>query len=77
MSHSVALPTLDTPVVDTPVVPPVPLRELTPWAIFFGMLALVALFFVSAEQGTALMPAESPVIEFLHDGRHLLGFPGH
>ncbi|MGL5853001.1 MAG: CbtB domain-containing protein [Phycicoccus sp.] len=77
MSHAAAVPALDAPVVDTPAVAPVPLRELAPWTAFFGVLALVVLFFVSAEQGTALVPADSPVIEFLHDGRHLLGFPGH
>jgi hypothetical protein len=77
MSHSAALPAVDAPVVDTPVIPPVPLRELAPWAAFFGLLGLVVLFFVSAEQGTMLIPADSPVVEFLHDARHLLGFPGH
>ncbi|MGL5867117.1 MAG: CbtB domain-containing protein [Dermatophilaceae bacterium] len=77
MSHSAALPATDTTIVAAPVIPPVPLRELAPWTVFFGLLGLVVIFFVSAEQGTALVPANSPAIEFLHDGRHLLGFPGH
>lgn len=55
---------------------PIPLREVYPWALF-GALLLFALYFVGSEQGaTALFPGMS-VHEFLHDGRHLLGFPCH
>ncbi|MCB5163443.1 CbtB-domain containing protein [Streptomyces bambusae] len=58
-------------------VTPVPLRELAPWAVFTGVLMLVLLYFVGAEQGaTALFEGET-VHEWLHDGRHLLGFPCH
>ncbi|MGG8409932.1 CbtB domain-containing protein [Streptomyces sp. 12297] len=56
---------------------PIPLRTLAPWAVFFGVLMLVLLYFVGAEQGaTALFEGET-VHEWLHDGRHLLGFPCH
>jgi hypothetical protein len=45
------------------------------WAIFGGLIALLAIYFVGAEQGaTALFPGVS-IHEFVHDGRHLLGFP--
>ena len=53
-----------------------PLRELAPW-ILFGLLFLFMLYFVGAEEGaTSLIPGMY-VHEFLHDGRHLLGFPCH
>jgi hypothetical protein len=55
----------------------VPVGELLPWAVFGGLLLLVAVYFVGAEQGaTSLFPGMY-VHEFLHDGRHLLGFPCH
>jgi hypothetical protein len=55
----------------------IPVREILPWAVFIGLLALFALYFVGAEEGaTSLIPGMY-VHEFLHDGRHLLGFPCH
>jgi hypothetical protein len=55
----------------------IPVREILPWAVFGGLLALLALYFVGAEQGaTSLIPGMY-VHEFVHDGRHLLGFPCH
>lgn len=57
--------------------PIIPLREMWPWLLFGGLLLLLALYFVSAEQGaTALIPGRM-IHEFVHDGRHLLGFPCH
>jgi len=56
---------------------PLPVRELMPWAIFGGLLMLLAIYFVGAEEGaTSLIPGMY-VHEFVHDGRHLLGFPCH
>jgi len=55
----------------------IPVREILPWAIFGGLICLLALYFVGAEQGaTALFPGMY-IHEFVHDGRHLLGFPCH
>jgi hypothetical protein len=55
----------------------IPVGELLPWAVFGGLLLLLAIYFVGAEQGaTSLIPGMY-VHEFLHDGRHLLGFPCH
>ena len=55
----------------------IPVREILPWAVFVGLLSLLALYFVGAEEGaTSLIPGMY-VHEFLHDGRHLLGFPCH
>ncbi|WP_447645400.1 CbtB domain-containing protein [Nocardioides zeae] len=57
--------------------PSIPLRALAPWALLFGLLALLALFFVSADQGAVSIPAGTAIHEWVHDGRHLLGFPCH
>jgi hypothetical protein len=59
--------------------PPVaiPVRELLPWVIFGGLLMLVAIYFVGTEQGATSIFSGMYVHEFLHDGRHLLGFPCH
>ncbi|WP_456026205.1 CbtB domain-containing protein [Pseudomonas capeferrum] len=48
-----------------------------PWAIFGGLLLLLALYFVGAEQGATAVFKGMYVHEFVHDGRHLLGFPCH
>jgi hypothetical protein len=65
-------------VFDPAVAPaPIPVRDLLPWAIFVGLLLLLAIYFVGAEEGaTSLIPGMY-VHEFVHDGRHLLGFPCH
>jgi hypothetical protein len=55
----------------------IPVREIWPWAVFAGLLCLLALYFVGAEEGaTAIFPGMY-IHEFVHDGRHLLGFPCH
>ena len=56
---------------------PLPVRELAPWAAFGIVLALLLLYFVGAEQGATALVAGHGVHEFVHDGRHLLGFPCH
>ena len=55
----------------------IPLSELLPWAIFAGLLCLLALYFVGAEQGATALFSGTDIHEFVHDGRHLLGFPCH
>jgi hypothetical protein len=55
----------------------VPLREWLPWAIFSGLILLLAIYFVGAEQGATSLIGGMYVHEFVHDGRHLLGFPCH
>jgi hypothetical protein len=55
----------------------IPLCELLPWAAFVAVLALVLLYFVGAEEGATSLVSGSFVHEFVHDGRHLLGFPCH
>jgi Probable cobalt transporter subunit (CbtB) len=58
-------------------IPVVPLSELLPWAIFGGLLMLLAIYFVGAEQGATSLVHGRAIHEFVHDGRHLLGFPCH
>jgi hypothetical protein len=60
--------------VPVPVVSP---RELAPYALFAGILLLLAIYFVGAEEGATSLIAGSSVHEFVHDARHLLGFPCH
>ena len=55
----------------------IPVREVLPWAILGGLLLLLAVYFVGAEQGATSIVPGMYVHEFVHDGRHLLGFPCH
>jgi hypothetical protein len=57
--------------------PTIPVRDLLPWAMFGGLLMLLAIYFVGAEQGATALIHGRYVHEFVHDGRHLLGFPCH
>ena len=55
----------------------IPLSELLPWAIFAGLLLMLGIYFVGAEEGATSVISGMYVHEFVHDGRHLLGFPCH
>jgi hypothetical protein len=66
----------DTTSIPGIAAPPIPLREIVPWAIF-AALALLAIYFVGAEEGATSLISGMYVHEFVHDGRHLLGFPCH
>jgi hypothetical protein len=55
----------------------IPVGEILPWAVFAGLLFLLALYFVGAEQGATSIFPGMYIHEFVHDGRHLLGFPCH
>ena len=55
----------------------IPLRDIVPWGIFGTLLAMIFLYFVSTEQGALSLFSGMYVHEFVHDGRHLLGFPCH
>jgi hypothetical protein len=56
---------------------PIPVRELLPWALFGGVVALFAIYFVGVEQGATAIVHGMYMHEFVHDGRHLLSFPCH
>lgn len=66
-----------TPAPSTLEVPSIPLRELLPWLAFTALLGMLIIFFVSADQGAISIPAGTAIHEWVHDGRHLLGYPCH
>ena len=48
------------------------------WLSLTAFLALVVLYFVGMDQGaTSVFASNTYVHEFVHDARHLLGFPCH
>ena len=48
------------------------------WLAATAFLALLALYFVGVDQGAvSIFGTDSHVHEFVHDARHLLGFPCH
>ena len=55
----------------------IPLRDVLPWAILGGLVLMLAIYFVGAEEGATSLVPGMYVHEFVHDGRHLLGFPCH
>jgi hypothetical protein len=70
MSQAAAVPT-------TTSVPAIPVREIVPWAVFVGVILLSLLYLVGMDQGATSVFSGSMLHEFVHDGRHLLGFPCH
>jgi hypothetical protein len=56
--------------------PAISLRALGPWALFAAAM-LVLLYLVGADEGALSVVPGRWVHEFVHDGRHLLGFPCH
>jgi hypothetical protein len=55
----------------------IPIRELAPWAIFGGVIMFMMLYLVGAEQGATSIFPGMYIHEFVHDGRHIIGFPCH
>jgi len=73
MAHVGTLPPAST----TPVPIAIPLRQVWPWALFTFVVALFLLYIVGLDQGATSLFSGEWVHEFVHDGRHLLGFPCH
>ncbi len=69
MAQTTAVPEIE--------VPSIPLGQIAPWALFYGLIAVLAIFFISADQGAISIPSGTLIHEFVHDGRHLLGYPCH
>jgi hypothetical protein len=65
------------PAARKPAVPTIPLGQIAPWVAFFVLVALIVLFFVGADQSVLGIPGGDAIHEWVHDGRHLLGFPCH
>jgi hypothetical protein len=76
MAQSIAPPSTGADTT-TAVPATLPVKAVLPWAVFFGLLMLVLLYFVGAEQGATSVFSGTDVHEWVHDGRHLLGFPCH
>jgi hypothetical protein len=55
----------------------IPIDDVAPWAVFGVLVAMIFLYFVSTEQGAVSLFDGMYVHEFVHDARHLLGFPCH
>jgi Probable cobalt transporter subunit (CbtB) len=66
-----------TPFAPTTRPAAIPVRDMLPWAILGGLVLLLAIYFVGAEEGATSLISGMYVHEFVHDGRHLLGFPCH
>jgi hypothetical protein len=48
------------------------------WLSVTAFLALLALYFIGMDQGaTSVFGSNTVIHEFVHDARHLLGFPCH
>jgi hypothetical protein len=70
----------DLTIESQPSTAPAPLAspgELLPYAVFAGVILLLLAYFVGAEEGATSLVSGSSVHEFVHDARHLLGFPCH
>lgn len=65
------------PFVPVGATPGIPLDEIAPWAALAALIAVILIYFVSTEQGAYALFDGMYVHEFVHDGRHLLGFPCH
>lgn len=72
MSNAISAPA--TPEI---AVPSIPVREFAPWLILGTLFSLIVLVLLSAAQGAVPFPEGTGIHEFVHDGRHLLGFPCH
>lgn len=78
MANASALPSSpSSSVAGHPAPVAIPLRQLLPWAIFAAVVGLMLIYLVGAEEGATSVISGHYVHEFLHDGRHLLGFPCH
>ncbi|GAB7184091.1 hypothetical protein ATKI12_3922 [Kitasatospora sp. Ki12] len=72
MAHPIA-----TATPAAPAITPISVKAILPWAVFFGILLMALIYFVGAEQGATSLISGEDVHEWVHDGRHLLGFPCH
>jgi hypothetical protein len=63
--------------MDIPLEVAIPVKKILPWAILGGLAVVLAFYFVGAEQGAVHLFGGMGIHEFVHDARHLLGFPCH
>jgi hypothetical protein len=72
-----AAPIFDDPFIPVGEASVIPLKDMAPWIVLGLLLSILFLYFVSTEQGAVAFFKGTSVHEFVHDGRHLLGFPCH
>jgi hypothetical protein len=60
-----------------PEIRPIPVRDWAPWAVLALALTFFLLYLVGMDQGATSIAGGHLVHEFVHDARHLLGFPCH
>lgn len=63
--------------LNTSSVEAIPLSQVLPWAVFGGIMMLLSIYFVGVEEGAMSITSSNYVHEYVHDARHLLGFPCH
>lgn len=61
---------LTTTVPIAPAIPTISLRALLRWLVLFVLVGTTTIYFAASGQNALLH-------EFVHDGRHLLGYPCH
>jgi len=55
-----------------------PLSKSVLWLVGTALIALAVYYFVGVDQGAiSVFGSDTHVHEFVHDGRHFLGFPCH
>ena len=60
----------------TPLV--IPNARAALWLVGTALIALAVYYFVGVDQGVvSVFGSDTHLHEFVHDGRHLLGFPCH
>jgi hypothetical protein len=60
----------------TPVV--LPISKAVVWLVSTAVLALLVYYFIGVDQGAySIFGKDMHIHEFVHDGRHFLGFPCH
>lgn len=58
-------------------VEPISIGKIVPWALLAAVVGALAYYFIGTEQGAVAMFGGDFIHEFVHDARHLLGFPCH
>jgi hypothetical protein len=59
------------------VATPIPVEQIVPWVLLGAVLAAIVYYFVGVEGGAFNHLGGMTVHEWVHDARHLLGFPCH
>jgi len=69
MTAAAAIPATETQTIA--------IGQIVPWALLAAVVAALSYYFIGTEQGAMALFAGADIHEFVHDARHLLGFPCH